>query len=415
MTAVELFVDTLAFGGDGVARLDGRAVFVRGALPGEHIRAEVDLGDKTLRGRLLAVLSPSPNRVSPPCVLASRCGGCPLMHASDEARARYRADVVERELERALGALPTDVVHHASPRQLGSRTRARLRVLGQRRAVVGFVEARGAKVVDVPTCVALTPALAPVVDVLRDLASGSSLRAEARVALGRTGTPVISLSVAGGEAPSLFARAERAVLDERVGGISIRLDGASAPAIVGDPTAWTVGADGEPLEVPDGGFAQANPDVSVELGRHVANVARTAGAHALELFSGAGNLTVLLARGAATYRAVETDAPASRACSRNLAARGLSAALVAGDAEACKVDRATEIVVLDPPRAGARRACETIAASRATRVVYVSCDPTTLARDARTLVGARFRATSLHSWDMFPQTAEVETVLALER
>ncbi len=415
MTTVELAIESLAFGGEGVGRLDGRAVFVRGALPGERVRVELDTRDRTLRGRLREVLTPSADRVEPPCEIASRCGGCPLMHASEGARARYRAEVVERELRRALGELPPDVAHHGSPRALGARTRARLRVIGGRPAVVGFVEARGSRVVGVPRCVALDAALAPVFDTLRSLADDARLRAEARVALGAQGLPVISLATEGDPPPSLFTRAERAVTDARVAGISILVGGAKAPAVIGDPTAWTVGADGAPLRVPDGGFAQANPEVSVALGQHVAKVARAAGARVVELFSGAGNLTTLLARGAASYRAVEADAAASRACSENLAARGLSATVVTGDADACELARATEVVVLDPPRAGARRACDAIASSRARRVVYVSCDPTTLGRDARALAASGFRATSVASWDMFPQTAEVETVVAMER
>lgn len=415
MTTLELTIESLAFGGDGVARHDGRAVFVRGAAAGERLNAAVDLRERTLRGRLLSLVEASRDRVEPPCPLARTCGGCALMHLSSTARARYRAAVVEHELGRALGGLPADVVHHGSPLELGYRTRARFRVIGAKRPTVGFVEARGTKLVDVPACSVLHPKLLPVIDRLRALLQDVVVRGEARVALGRRGQPVVALSLDGDAAPALFARAEAEVADGRLDGLSITLAGAKTPAKIGDPMAVTIGADGDALVVPDGGFAQANPDVSVALGKHVDDVARAAGERMFELFSGAGNLTVLLAKSAARITAIESSADATKACQENLAARGLRATVQCGDADAVVVPRDVSLVVLDPPRSGAKRATDAIARSKVKRVVYVSCDPTTLARDAKALAAAGFRATSLHSFDMFPQTAEVETVLTLER
>ena len=202
----------------------------------------------------------------------------------------------------------------------------------------------------------------------------------------------------------------------RLGGASILLEGARTPAVIGDPKVLTVGGDGGPLIVPAGGFAQANPAVSAALARVVEAAARPASRGVLELFAGAGNLTVLLAREASSYTAVESEAASVDALRENLRSRGIAhAKLAVGDAEAFEIPRGAEVVVLDPPRTGAPRASEAIGASRAKEVVYVSCDPTTLARDAAKLGRAGFQAVSLDAFDMFPQTSQVEIVLAMAR
>jgi 23S rRNA (uracil1939-C5)-methyltransferase len=135
----------------------------------------------------------------------------------------------------------------------------------------------------------------------------------------------------------------------------------------------------------------------------------------VELFAGSGNFTVLLARHTDALVAVESDARAAAAARANLDARGLRARVVDGDADAYDVPSQVRTVILDPPRTGAAGAARRIAASKARRVVYVSCDPTTLARDVETLCRAGFRLASAAMFEMFPHTSHVEIVAALER
>ena len=161
--------------------------------------------------------------------------------------------------------------------------------------------------------------------------------------------------------------------------------------------------------------AQAHAGLNDALARHVAAEAAPEGKRVLELYAGHGNLSVLLARGAAAFRAVEQDGPATEALRANLAARGLAARVHAGDAAEARLEDA-EVVVLDPPRSGAREVARRLAEPNGVeRVVYVSCDPATLGRDLATLTAGGWTVERAVAFDMFPQTPHVETVVTLER
>ncbi|HEU4534539.1 MAG TPA: methyltransferase, partial [Polyangiaceae bacterium] len=318
---------------------------------------------------------------------------------------------------RALGAPPgLDVVDHPAPAEERYRTRARLALRGGAAPLVGYRPARGAGVVDVASCLVLDARLEPVVGLLREALEGSRGEGEARAALGLGGLPAFELTWAGELAPRFFERLERFVEGGRLGGAALRLAGARAPVVVGDPRVVTEGPDGRPLEVPSGGFAQANPAVTRLLAEHVRAELAPENKRVLELYAGAGTLTVALAPGAADYVAVESDAAAVEAARRNLAARSLAAKARQADAAAYPLDGRADAIVLDPPRAGAGPGLVArLAAARPRSLVYVSCDPVTLARDAAALGAAGYVAESLHAFDMFPQTDHVETVLRLAR
>jgi 23S rRNA (uracil1939-C5)-methyltransferase len=200
---------------------------------------------------------------------------------------------------------------------------------------------------------------------------------------------------------------------------------ARVPARIGDATPWIRGGDGEPLRLAHGGFGQASDEGNVALATRVAAIAHEACAgrddpKALELYAGAGNFTVLLARTPLRHVvAVESSREACEAARTNLAARGLqaNAKVVEADAATFAVPPGTHLVVLDPPRKGAREVATTLAASRVNHVVYVSCDPQTLARDL-SLLSLRAPAFTLRSaelFELFPQTSHVESVLHLSR
>lgn len=417
---LRLTIGSLAPGGDGVAHVEiggaRRAVFVPLSAPGDVLDADVDLTTTPARGSIRRLLEPSVQRAEPPCPSFFRCGGCALMHLTPEARANARTQLVLETVVRALAPLSVEVTHHAAPAELGYRTRARLSIVGGRPPVVGFHQKRSKHVAALDACIVLDPRLAPALTLVRDALSGAHGSGEASVSLGASGLPVVALTWEGELPPEAFARFDAQRASGAIAGARIQLAGARAPATIGDTSVSTTGADGEPLELAALGFAQANPAVSRALGACVAELARTAGRRVLELHAGAGNLTVALARGAAAYVAVESDGDATELLRKNLARRGIRGVrIVTADAERVTVERDVDLVVLDPPRTGARGAATAIAASRAREVIYVSCDPATLARDARVLVGAGFAPVALHAFDMFPQTAHVESVLHLRR
>jgi 23S rRNA (uracil1939-C5)-methyltransferase len=411
-------VASLAPGGDGVAHVEldreRRAVFLAGTAPGDVVRAAVDTSRRPARGRVLEVLEAGPDRVTPPCAFAARCGGCDWMHVSLEAQARTHVEHVRAALPLAWRDVP--IASHPAPRSLGYRTRARLHVrCAARRVEVGMHAAGTHQPVAVDACVVLDPALEAVRRALAGWLEGSQGRAEAVVALGRDRRPVLELRFDGELANECFARLEHAVAAGEVAGAGVTLGNAKRPAVIGDPTPWSVGADGSPLRLAPGGFAQASENMNTALARHVADAAgRCEVDKAVELYAGAGNLSVLLAREVRDLVLVEASREACEAARSNLAARGLSARVVEADATAYEWSSATRLVVLDPPRTGARAVAERLAQSRVSNVVYVSCNPQTLGRDLALLVGV-YAPHSVAAFEMFPQTSHVETVVVLER
>jgi 23S rRNA (uracil1939-C5)-methyltransferase len=187
------------------------------------------------------------------------------------------------------------------------------------------------------------------------------------------------------------------------------------PATIGDPTPILAGADGKPVRLAPGGFSQASEGANALLASRVSALAAQAPeGPCLELFAGAGNFTVMLAREREVV-AIESDPDACAAARANLAARGLAARVECGDAANATIKKGTRLVVLDPPRTGARDVAERLAKERVPTVLYVSCDPPTLGRDLAILAQGGFHLVALETFEMFPQTSHVETIAFLER
>jgi 23S rRNA (uracil1939-C5)-methyltransferase len=183
--------------------------------------------------------------------------------------------------------------------------------------------------------------------------------------------------------------------------------------VIGDPREVTEGADGEPLVGPAFGFSQANAVVNRALAERVLALAEPEGQRVLELYAGHGNLSVCLAPRARSFVAVEQSEAAASACRDNLARRELNGRVIAADAASGARHGEADVVVLDPPRKGAREALGAIVAARPKRIVYVSCDLATLKRDLGELRSAGFAVREAFAFDMFPQTAHLETVVLL--
>ena len=417
---VDATVTSLAPGGDGVAHveIDGerRAVFIPWSAPGDRARVEIDPSRRPARGRIVELASAGVDRVAPACAWSSRCGGCDWMHLSLEAQSRTHVDHVRAALPATWRHLPIA----ASPalEGLAYRTRARVHVrcLPRGDVVVGMREARSHDPVEVETCVVLDPVLETARRALGAVFAGARGRGDVQLALGAGRRPVLSVRWDGELPPGVFGRLEAAVVEGALAGAQLLAGDATRPARIGDPTPWMTGADGAPLRLAPGGFGQACEPMNAVLARHVASVVRPwAIERAVELYAGAGNLSVLLARETGDLASVESARDAVEAARANLAARGLARArVVEADAEAYEWSRAAKLVVLDPPRTGARAVAERLAASRVAHVVYVSCDAQTLGRDLALLEPA-YDATSIATFEMFPQTSHVEIVVALTR
>lgn len=411
-------ITSLAPGGDGVGHveIDGerRAVFVPHTAEGDVVRIDLDPSRRPARGRVLELLEHGPDRVEPACPWSRRCGGCDWMHLSAAAQARLHVDHVR-------GALPAawrdiDIASQAPAPLLAYRTRARVHVRCERGHVdVGMHGARTNEPVLVERCVVLDPAIELARQRLADLLAGCRGTGDVQIALGTGRRPVLEIRWDGEVVRECFGRLESAVLAGDLAGARVTAGGSSRPAVIGDPTPWILGADGEALRLAPGGFAQASEAANVALVQHVkVLVAAAPPEKAVELYAGAGNVSVVLARITPDLVTVESSRESCDAARANLAARSLSARVTEGDVDEYAIRPATRLVLLDPPRTGARAVAERLAASRVPRVIYVSCNPQTLGRDLGILSTA-YEPRSVAVFEMFPQTSHVETVVDLAR
>jgi 23S rRNA (uracil1939-C5)-methyltransferase len=380
-------LDSLAFGGDAVGRDDeGRVIFVPGGAPGDAVLVTVEEERKGYaRAALERVLRAGPARVEPPCPrYLEGCGGCQWQHVAGDAQRAAKTDIVRRALRHAG---PVEDARAPSP-PFGWRRRARLRF---RNGEIGYLARRSHRLVDVDRCPQLEPALEAALVALRGLRFEGS--GEIELLLGGRGDVHAVLPAVAGAA-------------ERVGVAGIA--GVIAGGVIHGADRIDLADDPEPFWSRADVFAQASATGNLALRRLVLEAAGPlAGRRVLELFAGSGNFTRDLAREAEVV-AVEESAAAVELARANLAARGLRAELRSGPAAV--PDRHFDLIVVDPPRAGL--APELAAALATTRapIVYVSCDPNTLARDAK-LLGRRLeRAIPL---DLMPQTFHIEVVAVL--
>lgn len=399
---VELVIHELAAGGDGVGRLDGKVVFVAGVAPGERVRVRVtDDHAGFARAELVDVLAPSPVRVEPRCKLARdrSCGGCPWQHVGRAAQLEAKQAVVTSALRKAITAgLRVHPIRAVTP-DAGWRRRARLTWVrsGQPRATIGFHGPRSHRVVDVTTCPQLEPALDRALPAIRRLAPALGAGGEIHVALGQRDLLHVVI-----EGPCERAAAQALVGQAGIAGVAIDFAGKrvsfGAPAIELDE-AITGAADA---------FAQASDEGNRALGQAVKAALGPGRDRALlELYAGAGNLT-------RHARALGWRVTASDVVAPPRPLDGIEFLVGrAPDALAQLGDRWFDTTLLDPPRAGARDVIDRLA-ERCERIIYVSCDPATLARDAQVLLDRSWLPIWAQPLDLMPDTAHVEVVMLLE-
>lgn len=364
------------------------------------------------RAPLLRVVEPSVDRVEPRCSVFGRCGGCALQHASDRLQRATKVD----EVERLLGARPPAFSIVEVPPTYGYRVRVRLAF---RDGAVGHRAFRDHAVVEPERCEVLVPALEEARRVVTTrLAPTLEGGGELSLGLATAGAVTMRIDSAEAQGEALF-RAARALVDDGVlAGVAVKVGGASVDAVFGDVRELGHDSEGRALLSPVGSFRQAHREAARVLGEAILSRLgeATTSLRVLELFAGHGNFTLGLAA-RATVTAVESDREATAALRANLDHHGLTASVVETDARAY-VGRlrpgSFDIVVLDPPRAGARSVLRELEVVAPSKVIYVACDPASFARDAK-LVASSYDITDVTLFDLFPQTTHVELVATLER
>jgi 23S rRNA (uracil1939-C5)-methyltransferase len=417
---MDLAPHDLAAGGRGVARAaDGRVVFVAGALAGEKVLARLTGVHKDfLEAEALEVREASPLRAVPACPVYGLCGGCDLMHLAHSAQMEAKAAWVEKALRRLPGLPHAQVL--ASPLAWGYRNRVRLQVAGGR---LGFFARASHALVEVAHCPVAAPEINALLPGLATLLAEPAARGLEWVeALAAAGQAYLTLGGQASPEPAFWARL--AALPGLPGPEGVRDETASArPGRQPRPEGLIYSSrSGLTLRAWPGQFSQVNFAANELLVEAVLAMAGPGqGRSCLDLYAGAGNFSLPLAHAGWQVLAVEGVGAAVGAAQRLAGENGLEEKIeaVAGEAgqalrELARQGQGFHLVCLDPPRAGAKGLMADLVRLRPQRVIYVSCHPAALGRDAGQLVEAGYRPTALAVVDMFPQTGHVEAVLCLD-
>jgi 23S rRNA (uracil1939-C5)-methyltransferase len=436
--------------GEGVGRVNGFTLFIPGALPGERVRVRITgLRKQFGRAELVEVLAPSPDRIAPPCPVFSECGGCQLQHLRYEAQLLWKQRMVRDNLER-IGRLNVGeggvVVHPVIGMDDPWRYRNKVEVpIGEREGglVGGFYASGTHEIVDADECLIRHESGDEVVRKVKEIAErlGISAYDEATgkghlrhviVKTGfRTGEIMVVLVTGGEELPQAERLAEEIVRAvPGVASVCRNINPGRAGAVMGEKTEILRGRDRIYDAIGDIRFAisprsfyQVNPRQTEILYTQALQYAGLTGEETvIDAYCGVGTISLFLARKAKRVYGVELIPEAVEDARRNAELNGIrNAQFAVGRAEDVipawrKQGIVPDVIVVDPPRRGCDASLlETMIAMRPQRIVYVSCNPSTLARDLRVLEDGGFRTVEVQPVDMFPHTSHVECVIGICR
>jgi 23S rRNA (uracil1939-C5)-methyltransferase len=445
--AFTLTIDDLAFGGEGVGRADGYVVFVRGGIPGDRLRVRLtEARSRYGRASIETVEVPSSDRVEAPCPYFGRCGGCRLQHVAYPAQLAFKAKQVTECLRRigGLGEVEIRPIVPA-PEVFGYRNKMEFTITGEPgAAVIGLHEAdRYDSVLDIERCLLQSDRLNTLLGEVRreararqlgvyDQRSGEGLLRFLMLREGRrTGEAMVNVVASSPAIEALTPLAEH-VRAQVPGTASVVLNVNSRKASValGSEEHLLAGRDhineslgGLTFQISANSFFQTN---TIQAERLFAIVAEACELRpddtVIDLYSGTGAISLLLARQSRWVYGIELAATAVEDAVRNARANGIeNCTFLAGEVRFLLPDLiqkgvTARVVVADPPRAGFHpKALRALAALAPARVVYVSCNPSTLARDVAELARSGFAVDWVQPVDMFPHTPHIEAVAQLSR
>jgi len=418
---VQVKIEKLIYGGEGLGHQDGHTVFVPFVLPDEVVTVRArEQKKKFIRGELVSVDSASPQRVAPLCRHFGACGGCNYQHIPYQAQLAHKAGILRETLSR-IGRVAWNgpIQTHASP-PLGYRNRAQWKVRKVAdRAQIGYFRGGTSALLAAEECPVLSPLLAATLERLRQLLAEGALPSSLLEveAFADTDDSRLLLNFSFTEFPKGPSRVASEIRGAITGAEGILLHEASRDRfeILG-PGFVRCRVNEFDFEVGHLSFFQTNRFLLSELQQAV--TANVRGDLALDLYCGVGLFTLPIARQFSRVVAVESNSAAVRNLEANLGSRSSTVHVMQNEvAEALqRITDSPDVVVLDPPRAGVEKsALEKLAALSAREIRYLSCDPATLARDLALLTGRGYTVSGIHLFDLFPQTFHIETLAVLNR
>lgn len=431
-------IESMDHEGRGITRLDGKTIFVEGALPGETVEFESFRRKPSFEIAVAErIFKPSSQRIDPPCPNFGVCGGCSLQHLSLPAQVAVKQRVLEDNLRHLAKIRPQQIYPPIFGEAWGYRQRARLSVRNVPKkggVLVGFHERRSSYVADMATCQVLPQRMSDLLLPLRDLIAGLSIRdrlPQIEVAIGARQLALVMRVLAPPSDADLaclvaFAKNSGTVLYLQPRGPDsvTRLWPPAQDRDVPELSYLLPEFDLEMFYRPTD-FTQVNHRMNeVMIRRAMAFLQPQAGERIADMFCGLGNFTLPIARSGASVFGVEGSAPLIRRAGENAQRNGLAdrvtyevANLFEIDADKLRRYGHFDKMLIDPPREGALELVKALADDGAPqRIVYVSCNPSTLARDAAVLVNVKaYRLLGAGVINMFPQTSHVESIALFER
>ncbi len=422
-----LSIESLANGGSGIARDDGRVVFVPGTAPGDTIMCRVLKEKKRYAlAELVEILQPSELRHKPVCTVAEKCGGCQWQHLTYADQLIWKERLFHESLRRQLGVNKEQLLPIIpAPHDLGYRSRVQIKCQVTRSDFVcGFFQPKSNNVVPVSSCPVMAPELNELLAELHLLLAASPLAEkipQIDLAADDNNKCLAVVHYIGSkperlvELLSAFAWRENVdiLLKPGPNGKLTNISGSGTLSITVDQPPLT-------LTYSAGGFAQINLVQNRQLVSAVLDAAELTGRErVLDLYCGMGNFSLPLARRAEIVCGVEDFAPSIEMARKNATDNRLSNVdFHSRTAENAWSELSTrskyDLLVLDPPRSGAYEVMLELLQTPVQRLLYVSCDPQTLSRDLKVLLNNNYRLVSSQPFDMFPQTFHCESLSVLE-
>lgn len=433
---VRCVIESLSHDGRGIARNDGKTQFVDGALPGETVMAKVvSTRSKFDELRTLEVLESSSERQETPCEFADLCGGCSLQHMSGDAQIRFKEDTLRQHFAHFGGIEPEEwVPPMRSDATLGYRRKARLgvRFVKARESVlVGFREKRNSFLTDIDRCVVMDPRIGERITPLRELLHSLDAFdriAQVEVACGDDTAAMVfrnmdDLSAGDREKLIGFGQAhDLHIYLQPKGPDTVHRIWPESAGRADERLRYRLEEFDLTMEFHPMDFTQVNAGINRSMvHRAMEWLDVQPGERVLDLFCGLGNFTLPLARSGGQVVGVEGDEAMVVRGRENAERNGLEnvtfhGADLHGDFTGQSwAKEGFDKILIDPPRSGAEDICKYLTAFGAGRIVYVSCNPATLARDAGVLVRNGYRLVRAGVMDMFPHTTHVESIALFER
>jgi 23S rRNA (uracil1939-C5)-methyltransferase len=423
----ELVVDALAYGGNGVGRHHGKAVFLPLTLPGDRVVwRPVKEKKNFFEGEVVRLLEAGPGRCEPRCPLFGRCGGCQWQHVPYAQQLSWKRQFLRDALIRHAGQADPDVLPvTGSEPPWHYRNRVQFKCLVTPDGpMIGFYRRGSHYVINVANCPIAHPGINATIGFLHELVSSSPTPDK---------IPQLDVGVGDDDAVRIVCHSIGPVAEDWLNFISasarqhhyalyLQQGRKSALRQLAGPSDLQLWVDEPPLilNYGPGGFAQVNSEQNRRLVQAVVDAAALQGSEeVLELYCGMGNFSLPLARRCRRLVGIE-DFPVSIEKARANAALNkiTNASFEVADAAAylSRSQQPFDLVLLDPPRTGAgREVVQSLLRNPPRRIVFVSCDPLTLVRDLGPLFGQGYRLVNSRPFDLFPQTYHLESVTLLER